>query len=74
MIILVTINDELVKRYLNLNLPYIQIHKKLIELLKKPYFIKYFNTSPKNIDDIKNMVIKVKEYLNKYFNKNGKFI
>ncbi len=73
-IILVTINDELVKRYLNLNLPYIQIHKKLIELLKKPYFIKYFNTSPKNIDDIKNMVMKVKEYLNKYFNKNGKFI
>ncbi len=73
-IILVAINDNLVKRYLNMNISYIELHKKILILLKKPYFVKYFNTKPKNINEIKIMVGKVEDYLNKYFNKNDNFI
>jgi len=72
-IILVTINDTLVKLYLEKSIKYISIHKLLIKLLKKPYFVKYYDTSPKNINDIKNMVNKVKKYLLKYSNFNEKF-
>ena len=68
-IILVSINDDLVKKYLENQNFYISIHKLMLKLLKKPYFTKYYNKSPKNINDIKNMVKKVKKYLNKYLKK-----
>ena len=71
--ILVTINDTLVKLYLEKSIKYISIHKLLIKLLKKPYFVKYYDTRPKNINDIKNMVNKVKKYLLRYSNFNEKF-
>ena len=62
-IILVSINDELVKRYLDNQISYISIHKTMLNLLKKRYFSKYYFSSPKNINDIKFMVKKVKKYL-----------
>ena len=68
-IILITINDTLVKMYLDKSIKYITIHKMIIKLLKKPYFTKYYKDSPKNINDIKNMVNKVEKYLHTYFNK-----
>ncbi len=62
-IILVSINDVLVNLYLKNLINYISIHKLLIKLLKKPYFSSYYDKSPKNINEIKNMVNKVKKYL-----------
>ena len=64
-IILVSINDMLVKKYLANKIPYIFIHNKMLELLKKPYFAKYYSSSPKNIKDIKSMVEIVNQYLTK---------
>ena len=66
--ILVSLNDELVKRYLENKISYISLHKLLIMLIKKPYFSKYYKFSPKNINEIKNMVSLVKSYLKSYFN------
>ncbi len=66
-IILITINDTLVKMYLDETIKYITIHEMIIKLLKKPYFTKYYKDSPKNINDIKNMVNKVEKYLHTYF-------
>ncbi len=65
-IILVSINDILVKMYLVNKISYISIHEKMLKLLKKPYFTKYYSSKPKNINDIKNMVEKVNQYLNNY--------
>tara|TARA_A100001011_G_scaffold295600_1_gene307957 strand:- start:4883 stop:6064 length:1182 start_codon:yes stop_codon:yes gene_type:complete len=72
-IILVSINDRLVKDYLESKISYIDIHKNMLKLIKKPYFLKYYNQKPKNIIDIKNMVDIVNQYLNKYFKLNDKF-
>tara|TARA_S200000501_G_scaffold289100_1_gene273897 strand:+ start:1533 stop:2714 length:1182 start_codon:yes stop_codon:yes gene_type:complete len=72
-IILVSINDRLVKDYLESKISYIDIHKNMLRLIKKPYFLKYYNQKPKNIIDIKNMVDIVNQYLNKYFKLNDKF-
>ena len=69
-IILVALNDELVKRYLDNKLSYISIHTTMLKLLKKPYFANYYLTSPKNINDIKFMVKKVNLYLDKYLKTN----
>ena len=67
-IILVSINDMLVKNYLLNNISYISIHNNMLKLLKKPYFIKYYSSKPKNIKDIKSMV----EIVNQYIIKNLK--
>ncbi len=67
-IILVSINDMLVKNYLLNKISYISIHNKMLELLNKPYFIKYYSSKPKNIKDIKSMV----EIVNQYIIKNLK--
>ena len=66
-IILISINDTLVKMYLDNSIKYITIHEMIIKLLKKPYFSEYYKRSPKNINDIKNMVNKVENYLKEYF-------
>ena len=68
-IILITINDTLVKMYLDKSIKYITIHKMIIKLLKKPYFTKYYKKTPKNINDIKIMVNKVEKYLHYYLDK-----
>jgi 1-deoxy-D-xylulose-5-phosphate reductoisomerase len=65
--ILITINDELVMRYLRGEINYFSLNNNLLNMIKKPYFTKYYQSSPNNINDIKNMVNKVKNYLNKYF-------
>ena len=65
-IILVSINDNLVRNYLESKISYISIHKIMLKLLKKSYFIKYYNSKPKNIRDIKLMVVRVNQYIEKY--------
>ena len=65
--ILITINDELVTRYLRGEINYFSLNNNLLNMIKKPYFTKYYQSSPNNINDIKSMVNKVKNYLNKYF-------
>ena len=63
--ILITINDTLVNKYLKNQINYISIQKNLINIIKNPYFKKYYKLKPKNIYDIKNMIILTKNYLNK---------
>ncbi len=62
-IILVTLNDILVQKYLDNKISYITIHKSILKLLKTPYFVKFYSIKPKNIKDIKSMVQKVTIYL-----------
>ena len=62
--ILITINDSLVDMYLNNNINYISIHKNLLRLIKSPFFSKYYKLKPKNIYDIKKMILITKKYLN----------
>ncbi len=69
-IILVTANDQLVNLYLKNLISYFSIHKLLLLLLKNPYFTKYYNTSPKNLNEIKDMVDKVKKYIDARINTN----
>ncbi len=66
-IILVSLNDALVKKYLNGEIPYILIHRSMNKLLKKPYLSKFFSIKPRNINDIKFMVKIVNQYVDKYF-------
>jgi 1-deoxy-D-xylulose 5-phosphate reductoisomerase len=68
-IILVSLNDELVKQYLNDKISYDLLQKKLLKLIKHPYFTKYYKLTPNNINDVKNMVKKVNLYLNTDTNK-----
>ena len=65
-IIIVSLNDALVNKYLNYKIPYLSIHKTMIRLLKKPYFSKYYTSKPNNINDIKIMVQRVNQYVDKY--------
>ena len=65
-IIIVSLNDILVKKYIEYKIPYYFIHKKMLELLKKPYFTKYYSSKPRNIKDIKTMVQKVDRYLEEH--------
>ncbi len=70
-IILVSLNDALVKNYLENKIPYISIHKSMVKLLKKPYFTKYYQVKPRNINDIKTMVKRVNQYVDEYFKVNA---
>jgi len=65
-IILVSLNDLLVKKYLKYKISYLSLQTIMIKLLKKPYFTKYYSTKPKNIKDIKIMVDRVNIYVNKH--------
>ena len=65
--ILITINDLLVDKYLRGDINYLSLNVYLLKLIKTPYFTQYYKLSPKNIIDIKIMVNKVKNYLDKYF-------
>ena len=64
--ILISINDNLVDKYLRGEINYNSINTNLIKLIKIPYFARYFKSKPKNIIDIKIMVRKVITYLNKF--------
>ena len=62
--ILITLNDTLVNKYLKGEINYISIQKNLLNLLKSTYFKRYYNLCPKNIYDIKKMIIITRNYLN----------
>ncbi len=69
-IILVCINDLLVKKYLENKISYISIHKSMLKLLRKSYFKKYYMSKPKNIYEIKLMISKVNKIVEKYLSLN----
>ena len=71
-VILVSINDLLVKKYLENKISYFSVHKFMLYLIKKPFLSKFFDLKPKNIDDIKNMVNKTNQYVEKYLKYNDK--
>ena len=62
-IILVTVNDYFVKKFLNGNINFQKMQIKLLKKLKDPYLSKYYNKYPKKINDIYMMVNKVNKYL-----------
>ena len=70
-IILVSLNDALVNKYLDRKIHYISIHKLMLKLLKKPYLMKFYKIKPRNINDIKIMVQRVDEYVNEYLKSNN---
>ena len=68
-IILTTLNDNLVNKYLNGKINYISIQKNLLYFIQCTYFKKFFKLKPLNITDIK-ILIKIKD---NYLDKNIKF-
>ena len=64
--ILVSMNDALVKKYLENKISYSSIYKIMLKLLKKPEIIKYYSSKPNNINEIRSMVEKVNQYLEGY--------
>ena len=62
-IILVTVNDYFVTKFLNGNIDFHKMQLKLLKKLKDPYLSKYCNKYPKKINDIYMIVDKVKKYL-----------
>ena len=63
--ILITINDNLVHKYLVNEINYKSIHLNLIKLIKSQFFLKYYKLKPKNIYDIKNMIDVTNNYIEK---------
>ena len=63
--ILISINDVLVDKYLRGDINYLSLNVNLMKLIKIPYFTRYYKLKPKNIIDIKIMIKKVINYLNK---------
>ena len=63
--VLITMNDFLVEKYLNNQINYVSIQSNIINLIKNPYFKKFYKLKPKNIYDIKNTIKITKNYLNK---------
>ena len=62
-IILVTVNDYFVTKFLNGNINFQKMQIKMLEKLKDPYISKYYNKYPKKINDIYMIVDKIKNYL-----------
>ena len=61
--ILISLNDSLVNKYLNGKINYISIQKNLLNLIERPFFKKYYKLKPKNIYDIKKMILITNNYL-----------
>ena len=61
--ILITINDNLVNKYLNNKINYNSIHLNVLKLIKSPLFFKYYKLKPKNIYDIRKMIDKTNNYI-----------
>ena len=62
-IILVTVNDYFVKKFLNGQINFQKMQIKLLNKLKDPYLSKYYKKFPKKINDIFKMVYRVNAYL-----------
>ena len=70
--ILITLNDDLVHKYLNGEINYISIQKNILSLINRPFLKKFYKLKPKNIYDIKNMIMITKNYISnnlKYYEK-----
>ncbi len=61
--ILITLNDNLVQMYLEKKINYLSINSNLLKLIKHPFFKKYYKLKPKNIYDIKKMILITKNFL-----------
>tara|TARA_B100001027_G_scaffold108545_1_gene74813 strand:- start:5114 stop:6286 length:1173 start_codon:yes stop_codon:yes gene_type:complete len=64
-IILTTLNDNLVNKYLNDRINYISIQKNLLYFIKCKFFKKFYKVKPFNINDVKKMIKITNNYLNK---------
>ena len=62
-IILITLNDELVLKYLEGKINYISIINNIIYFIKSPYFRKFYKLKPKNLYDINKIINITKNYL-----------
>ena len=62
-VMLVTINDELVKLFLKKKISFVQMQKLLLKSINSNILKKYYLKYPKNINDIYIMADKVKKYL-----------
>ena len=71
-VILVAINDLLVKKYLENKISYFSVHKFMLSLIKEPHLSKFFDLKPQNINDIKHMVGRTNQYVEKYLKYNDK--
>ena len=64
-IILTTLNDNLVNKYLNDRINYISIQKNLLYFINCKFFKKFYKVKPLNINDVKKMIKITNNYLNK---------
>ena len=62
-IILITLNDELVLKYLEGKINYISIINNIIYFIKSPYFRKFYKLKPENLYDINKIINITKNYL-----------
>ena len=63
-IILVAINDFLVRKFLENKISYLNMQKYLLKLININFFKKFYKLKPNNINDIKSMIDIVNNYLN----------
>ena len=63
--ILITINDNLVYKYLDNDINYISINRNLIRFIKSPYLRRYYKLKPKSIYDIKKMINLTNNFIEK---------
>ena len=63
-IILTSLNDNLVNKYLNGEINYISIQKNLLYFIRCSFFKKFFKLKPSNITDVKIMIKITINYLN----------
>ena len=62
--VVVSANDELVKLYLNKELSYNEISKKLFKIIRSKEFVKFKKISPKKVSDIINLDKYVRSKIN----------
>ena len=61
--VLITLNDCLVEKYLKGKINYVSIEQNLLKLTKDRVFMNYYKLKPKNVYDIKKMILFTKNYL-----------
>ena len=58
--------------YLENKISYFSLHKFMLLLLKKPILSQFYDLKPKNIDDIKSMVERTNQYVEKFLKHNDR--
>ena len=61
--VLITLNDCLVEKYLKGKINYVSIEQNLLKLINGQVFMNYYKLKPKNVYDIKKMILFTKNYL-----------